>query len=35
MMDARMLDGGTLQRLAQRIEQAREEKAERKKEGQT
>jgi BlaI family transcriptional regulator, penicillinase repressor len=35
MMDARMLDGGTLQRLAQRIEQAREEKAEGKKEGQT
>ena len=35
MMDARMLDGGTLQRLAQRIEQAKEEKAEGKKEGQT
>jgi BlaI family penicillinase repressor len=35
MMDARMLDGGTLQRLAQRIELAKEEKAEGKKEGQT
>jgi BlaI family transcriptional regulator, penicillinase repressor len=35
MMDARMLDGGTLQRLAKRIEQAKEEKAEGQKEGQT
>jgi BlaI family transcriptional regulator, penicillinase repressor len=39
MMDARMLDGGTLQRPAKRIEQAKEEnaeeKAEGKKEGQT
>jgi BlaI family penicillinase repressor len=32
-MDARMLDGGTLQRLAKRIEQAKEEKAEEKAEG--